>query len=35
MFPGDLQLDALFADHGVSCAVIEDMLTLHRDNFLS
>ena len=32
MFPGDLELelDALFEDHRVSCTVIEDMLTLER-----
>ena len=30
MFPGDLELDALLGDHGVSCKVIEDMLTLER-----
>ena len=30
MFPGDLKLDALFEDNGVSCAVIKDMLTLER-----
>ena len=29
-FPGDLELDALFEDHGVSCTVIEDMVTLER-----
>ena len=28
MFPGDLELDALFKDHGMSCTVIEDLLTL-------
>ena len=28
MYPGDLELDALFEDHGVSSAVIEDMLAL-------
>ena len=32
MFPGnvELELDALLEDHGVSCTVIEDMLTLER-----
>ena len=30
MFPGDLELDALFEDHGVCFAVDEDMLTLER-----
>ena len=30
MFPDDLELDALFEDHGVSSTVIEDMLTLER-----
>ena len=30
MFPGDLQIDALFEDHEVSCTVIEDMVTLER-----
>ena len=30
MFPRDLELDALFEDHGVSCTVIEDMLTLEQ-----
>ena len=30
MFPGDLELDALFEDHGMSCTVIEGMLTLER-----
>ena len=28
MYPGDLELDALFEDHGVSSAVSEDMLAL-------
>ena len=27
MFLGDVELDALFEDHGVSCMVIEDVLT--------
>ena len=30
MIPGDLELDALFEDHAVSCAIIEDMLALER-----
>ena len=30
MFPGDLELDAVFEDRGVSCTAIEDMLTLER-----
>ena len=30
MFPGDLELDALFEDHGVCFAVDEGMLTLER-----
>ena len=30
MFPSDLELDALFEDHGVCFAVVEDMLTLER-----
>ena len=30
MFPGNLELDALFEDPGVSCAIIQDMLALER-----
>ena len=30
MFPGDLVLDTLFEDNGVSCMNIEDLLTLER-----
>ena len=30
MFPGDLELDALFEDHGVCSAVIGDLLNVER-----
>ena len=30
MFSGNLELDTLFEDHGVSCAIVEDMLALER-----
>ena len=33
MFPGDLELDALFEDHGVCSAVIADFLALEGANY--